>query len=205
MDRTGRTLWSSPSPRGCPVGPLPGPRLAKQRVVRRRTGETDGRFRPPNGRLGGRRVPGHLGHPPGEGAHDLALDLGVLLEQVMEVLAREDEDAQRRLGSDSGGAWNLLDKGDLADEVAGAAGPDTAALALDLGLAVDDHEELVTELALLGEGGALRDLHVLADASELGELLLRQTLEQWGALECLDLGVLTEEPHRAPSLFGRGR
>src|SRR5918999_966578 len=181
---------------GCPVGPLPGPRLAKQRVVRRRTGETDGRFRPPNGRLGGRRVPGHLGHPPGEGAHDLALDLGVLLEQVMEVLAREDEDTQRCLGSDGGGAWNLFDKGDLADEVAGAAGADSAALALDLGIALDDHEELVTDLALPGEGGALGDLHVLTYASQLGELLLRQPLEQRGALECLDLGVLTEEPHR---------
>src|SRR5918992_2495941 len=143
MDRTGRTLWSSPSPRGCPVGPLPGPRLAKQRVVRRRTGETDGRFRRPNGRLGGRRVFGDLGHPPGEGAHDLALDLGVLLEQVMEVLAREDEDAQRRLGGDGGGARNLVDQGDLADEVAGAAGADSAALALDLGVTLDDYEELV--------------------------------------------------------------
>src|SRR5918999_3286537 len=114
----------------------------------------------------------------------------------MEVLARENEDAQRRLGGDGGGPRNLLDKGDLADEVAGAAGADTAALALDLGVALDDHEELVTDLALPGEGGALGDLHVLTHASQLGELLLRQPLEQRGALECLDLGVLTEEPHR---------
>src|SRR5918999_1333624 len=205
MDRTGRTLWSSPSPGVALSGPFPDPGWRNSEssgggltrwtaaLCRRTAG------------LRGRGVPGDLSHPPGEGAHDLALDLGVLLEQVMEVLAREDEDAQRRLGSDGGGAWNLLDKGDLADEVAGAARADAAALALDLGLALDDHEELMTELALLGQGGALGNLQVLADASELGELLFRQPLEQWGPLECLDLGVLTEEPHRAPSLFGRGR
>src|SRR5918992_2657190 len=196
MDRTGRTLWSSPSPGIALSGPFPDPGW--------RNSESSGggltRWTAALGRrtagLRGRGVPGDLSHPPGQGAHDLALDLGVLLEQVMEVLARENEDAQRRLGGDGGGPRNLLDKGDLADEVAGAAGADTAALALDLGVALDDHEELVTDLALPGEGGALGDLHVLTHASQLGELLLRQPLEQRGALECLDLGVLTEEPHR---------
>src|SRR5687768_3324143 len=90
---------------------------------------------------GGGRVRGEVGHPFGEGAEDLTLDLRVLLEQVMEVLAREDEHAEVGLGGDSGGAGHLLEESDLADEVAAAAGSDGSPLALDLCLALHDHEE----------------------------------------------------------------
>src|SRR5918999_256538 len=121
MDRTGRTLWSSPSPGVALSGPFPDPgRRNSESSGGGLTRWTAALCRRTAG-LRGRGVPGDLSHPPGQGAH---------------------------------------------------------------------------ELALLGKGRALGDLHVLADASELGELLLRQPVEKWGALECLDLGVLTEEPHR---------
>src|ERR687895_2330525 len=196
MDRTGRTLWSSPSPRVALSGLFPDPGWRNSESSGGEPARWTAGFGRRTAGLGGRRVLGELGEPPRQRAQDLPLDLGVLLEQVMEVFARQDEDAQRRLGGDGGGAGHLLEEGELADEVAGAAGAEAAALALDLGVAFHDHEELVTELALLGEGGARGDLHVLADARQLGELLLRESLEQRCPPECLDLGVLTEEPHR---------
>src|SRR5918994_2893689 len=53
--------------------------------------------------LGERRVPRQLQDAPRERPQDLSLDARVLLEHLAEVLGREHEEPQRRLGGDGGG------------------------------------------------------------------------------------------------------
>ena len=64
---------------------------------------------------------------------------------------------------------------------------------------VDDHEELAAERSLATQHGPRLDLEVLGDPRELGQLLLRQPLEERRALEGLDLHVLAEQTHRGQS------
>jgi len=70
---------------------------------------------------------------------------------------------------------------------------------------VDDHEDLAPELALVAEHLARLDLEVFAHPRQLDELLAGQALEQGDALERLHLGVLAEQPHGVPIVFGHAR
>jgi hypothetical protein len=74
------------------------------------------------------------------------------------------------------------------------------ALPRDLNLSLNEHEELVPDFTLLAQHLAGRDVEVLAHPRKRYELLARKVLEERGALQCLDLRVLLEQPY-APTLF----
>ena len=90
------------------------------------------------------------------------------------------------------------------DEIAVSTGGDALALAGDVGLPFDYHEELVTGLTLPAERLAGRHLEVFGYPREQDQLLGREAFEQRGALQRLHLRVLVEEPH-SPTLFRPAR
>src|SRR4029450_6159483 len=135
--------------------------------------------------------------PPPPPPQHLTLDAWVLIQHPAETPARQREQAHRRLGRHGRVTRHLRDHGDLTHEVAAAQRRHPPALAGDLHLPVDDHKELVPELALLAEYLARLDLEVFADPCQLDEFLAGQALEQGRALERLHLGVLGEQPHGA--------
>src|SRR6266516_161657 len=145
--------------------------------------------------LGQRRIAGDLDEPACDGLQDLELHAGVVAEQLPEVPPREHKEAEWRLGGDRRHPPGLLEQRDLAEELAACARRQPLAVLCDLDLAVDDHEELVPELALLTEHLAGRNLEVLAHPRKLSELLARETFEQCGAPERLHLRVLAEQLH----------
>src|SRR4051794_38510651 len=155
--------------------------------------------------LGQCGVVGDLDESACQGLEHFRLDTGVLPDQLPEVLPRQDEEAQRCLCGNRRHPGRLLDQRDLAKEL--AAGPRGQMLAVlrDLGVAIDDHEELLADVALLAKRLSSRDLEVLADPGELPELLAREALEQRDALECIDLGVLAEQLHGPTLIRGVGR
>ena len=57
-------------------------------------------------------------------------------------------------------------------------------------VALDDHEELLRQLALAAEHAARFDLEILGRLRELCELVLGQIAEERRAAERLDLGVM---------------
>ena len=109
---------------------------------------------------------------------------------------REYEAAQWRRRRDRCRPLRGLEERDLADEVAALATREPLAALRHLGLAVHDHEELATDLPLAAEHRSRLDLEVVGDTCELGQLLLRQPLEERRPLEGLDLHVLAEQAHR---------
>src|SRR6266496_1775471 len=149
--------------------------------------------------LGQRRIAGDLDESTCEGLQDLELHAGVVADQLPEVPPREHKEAEWRLRGDRRHPPGLLEQRDLAEELAGCARRQPLAVPCDLGLAVDDHEELLADLALLTEHLAGRNLEILAHPREMNELLARETLEQGGAPERLHLRVLAEQLH-APTI-----
>src|SRR5215217_552916 len=147
--------------------------------------------------LGQRGVAGALGQPPGKRPQHLALDLRVPVEQGVELPGCQHEQAYGGLDRHRRRARQLGDQGDLTHEVAAAHRRDPPALPADLDLAVDEHEELVPDLALLAQDPARFDLQVLAEPLPLDELPAGKVLEEGDALERLHLGVLAEQPHGA--------
>src|SRR5215217_259348 len=155
-------------------------------------------------RLGQGRIARQLYDPACQGPQDLALHARILVDELPEVLARQHEEAQRRLRGDGRRPPRLLEQRDLPEEVAGRARRQPLAITGDLDLPLDDHEELLPDLALLAEHLAGRDLEILAHPRELDELLTREACEQGGPLERLHFLVLGEKPH-ARSLFSAAR
>jgi hypothetical protein len=87
---------------------------------------------------------------------------------------------QRRLCRDRRSSLGVLEQGDLADEVAVSTGGDALALAGDVGLPFDYHEELLTGLTLPAEHLAGRHLEVFGYPREQDQLLAREAFEQRG-------------------------
>jgi hypothetical protein len=111
---------------------------------------------------------------------------------------------QRRLCRDRRSSLGVLEQGDLADEVAVSTGGDALALAGDVGLPFDYHEELLTGLALAAEHLAGQHFEVFGYPREQDQLLAREPSNSGGALQRLHLRVVVEEP-RTPSLFRPAR
>src|SRR5215217_6431264 len=133
--------WTAPS-----MTTSPTPALAPQHETCHNVTTSN-----PQERLGQRRVARCLRQPPTEGPQHLALDLRVLVEHAVELPAGQHEQAHGRLGRHRRRARQLRDQGDLTHEVAATQRRDPPALAGDLHLAVDEHEELLAGLALLAE------------------------------------------------------
>src|SRR5918996_1651510 len=146
-------------------------------------------------RSGQRGVAGGLGQPPGKRPQHLALDRRVPVEHGVELPGCQHEQAYGGLGRHRRRARQLGDQGDLTHEVAAGQRRDPPALPDDLDLAVDEHEELVPDLALLAQDPARLNLQVLADPLQLDELLAGEAREEGDALERLHLGVLAEQSH----------
>src|SRR5262249_29838930 len=89
--------------------------------------------------------------PAREGAQDLALDGGVVVEERQERPARQHEEAQGRRRGDGRRPRRAVDQRDLAEEVPRAEHAAPPSLAADLGLALGDDEELLAEPALAAE------------------------------------------------------
>src|SRR5258708_15660707 len=108
-------------------------------------------------------------------------------------VARGDHKHSRRLRRrDRRSARRAGDERDLAEEVAGAERVHLAALALHVGGALDDDEELLARCALARELPALLDRELVGDGRDLVQLPLRAVLEQRHALEQLDFCVLSQ-------------
>src|SRR6266568_7155092 len=145
--------------------------------------------------LGQRRIAGDLDKSACERLQDLELHAGVVADQLPEVPPREHKEAEWRLRGHRRHPPGLLEQRDLAEELAACARCQPLAVLCDLDLAVDDHEELLADLALLTEHLAGRNLEILAHPRKLNELLARETLEQGGVPERLHLCVLAEQLH----------
>src|SRR5215218_6271217 len=154
--------------------------------------------------LGQRWIVGDLDESACDGLQDLELHAGVVAEQLPEVPPREHKEAEWRLRGDRRHPGGLLEQRDLAEELAACARRQPLAVLCDLDLAVDDHEELLADLAFLTEHLAGRDLEILAHPRDLNELLARETLEQGGAPERFHLRVLAEQLH-APTVISSTR
>src|SRR4051794_13058918 len=128
--------------------------------------------------------------PAGQRLEDLALDLRVGVEELMELALAEHEDSQGRLGLHRRQALGVLDERDLAEEVDRPGHRQLPAVAAELDLAVDDDEELVADLAFTGEHTAYGDLELVGEACDLDELLAGEVREERRLLERFDLHVL---------------
>ncbi len=135
-------------------------------------------------------VAGELEHTLRERAEHLALHLGHPLDHAPERLAGEDEEPKRRRRGHRRRARDVLDQRDLAEEVAVLERRDVAPVLRHLGLALDDHEELLSGLALAAEHPAGIDLEVLRHLGELLELVPREVREERGTPETRDLRIL---------------
>ena len=87
------------------------------------------------------------------------------------------------------------DERDLAEEVARPHRVHLAALAADVGRALDQDEELAPRIALARQHLPLGHVDLVGDERDLAELLLRAVREERHPLQQLDLGVAAE--HRA--------
>ena len=92
---------------------------------------------------------------------------------------------------------SLGEQGDLADEIAAVACCKPLAALRHLDLAVDEDVELPSERVLLAEHGAGGHVEVVGHARDLGQVLLRQPLEEGRAAQRLDLAVLRQAAHAA--------
>ena len=136
----------------------------------------------PNGRGGERLDSGaRLGGADArfEQVEHLLLDVGVVVDEAPERLAREDEEAHVA-GGDHGcrAAGGLPDQRDLAEEVTRPESVDLFARLRDQDVSVDDDEELAADLPFARENLSLVELEVLRDLRELDELAPGQVLDE---------------------------
>src|SRR5439155_26283998 len=78
---------------------------------------------------------------------------------------------------------------------------DLATVALDLDLAVDQHETLSTDISLFHEGAPLGDLHLVRRASDALQILARARAEHRHASQVLEVRVPPDHskpPHCGP-------
>ena len=106
-----------------------------------------------------------------------------------ELALAEHDELHVGLGDDGRVAGRLVEQRQLAERVARAEGGDLAALAGDLGRAVEDHEELVAGLALGDEHLARRDPDVLGPPGDQLEVLAGAGREERDLLEVVDEGI----------------
>src|SRR5205814_10282246 len=84
------------------------------------------------------------------------------------------------------------DVGGLSDEVAGPGLVHDTSLADDVGLALDEDDELEAGRAFAREVAGGRQVELVRERGDLPELALRAALEQRNPLQQLDLGVLAQ-------------
>src|SRR5215211_1239713 len=145
--------------------------------------------------LGARRVVQPPGDPAAQSLHDLPLDLGLVVEHAPERLTGEDEEPKRRRRRDRRRPRDVLDKGDLAEEVTRPERPDRLAVLRHVGLSLDDDEKLPARLSLAAEHLPGGDVEVLRHLRERRELATGESREQRCLAERLRLRIVAEERH----------
>ena len=131
-------------------------------------------------------------------ASSLRGEAGDLVDEAGELALAEHDELHVGLGDDGRVAGRLVEQRELAERVARAERRDLAALAGDLGGAVEDHEELVAGLAL-GDEDLARPATCTSSARRATSWrsLREQAAEERHLLEVVDEGVA---PRHGPGI-----
>jgi hypothetical protein len=112
---------------------------------------------------------------------------------------------RRRRRGDGRRPYAAREQRELAEEVAGAEPAEQPAAPMNLGLSVDEHEELVRDSAFADEATSGRDVELVDERSDGSELRSRAVGEERNAPHELDLRVARSwvvDPDHAGLLFG---
>ena len=112
-----------------------------------------------------------------------------LVDDAGELALTEHDEVHVGLGDDGRVAGRLLEERELTEGVARADRRDLAAVPAHLGLALEDHEELVAGLALGHERLPGRDADLLGPLGDQLEVLAGAGREQRDLLEVIDEDV----------------
>src|SRR5437868_8847274 len=99
----------------------------------------------------------------------------------------------------------IRDERDLPEELACPPGRELLALPADLGLALEQHEELAAALPLAGQHLPLPEVDLVGDRGHLPELLLGEPGEERHLRDRFDLRVLAKPHSHGASLSGAQR
>src|SRR5688500_9628475 len=132
-----------------------------------------------------------------ERGEELVRELRHLVEQTGELARPEHEHGAVGLGDRGGRARPLVEQRQLAEVGARPERRDLASVALDLDLALDEHEALPPDLVLLHEGAPFRDLDLVGGAGDALQILLRARREE--RHRCQVLEVLVPARHSRSS------
>src|SRR5207237_10626921 len=142
------------------------------------------------------------GEPRGERGEHLVLDRGDVAHQRPEARGGEDEDPRRPARLHRRGPRLSGEKGDLADEVARPELVDDAYPAEHVRFSLDEDDELEAAGSLARQVPGVREVELVRERGDLGELALRAALEQRNPLQQLDLRVLAQHRPRYSLLHG---
>ena len=123
----------------------------------------------------------------GQAGEQLVREAGYLVDQARELALAEHDELHRRDGRDRRVARRPVEQCEVAEEVAGPERRDLLTVTGDLGVALDDHEELGPGRALAHEDLAGVDADVLGPPGHEAQILLGAGREQ------RDLGQVVNE------------
>ena len=136
---------------------------------------------------------GHGAQTSREPAQDGEGERRVIEQHLLEVPGRQTETARRRLRDDLSRAWQSIEHGQLAKEVARSEDGQGLAVAHDADPALHDDEEAGPDLALTGDDASCRIVDLGRLVANGGQVIGLDTMEQRTASE--ELG---------PSIAGQG-